>query len=386
MRRIGIAERPNWRKSAEESGFAYHSIGGVPYWDETAYYAFTLRQIENDLEDASAEMHALAMEVVDRAVNDENVLTRLAIPQASWDTIRTSYRRGDPTLYGRFDFAYDGSGPAKLLEYNADTPTSLYEASCFQWSWLEELIANGALPSGTDQFNSIHDKLIAVIREIAQGRKVHTTCLQDAEEDLGTVSYIGDCAALAGLETAYVPVEDIGLLQNGYFCDGAGEAILLLFKLYPWEWMMRDEYGAHLLKTGTAFMEPPWKTVLSNKGLLPLMWDLAPGHPNLLPAFFEDDPRKWELGKTFAKKPLYSREGANVTLVSGSTVIDSAGGKYGSEGHIRQALATIPCFDGNYPVIGSWIVGGEPAGIGIREDITPITKNDSRFLPHIILA
>jgi glutathionylspermidine synthase len=36
-------------------------------------------------------------------------------------------------LYGRFDLAYRGDGPPKLLEYNADTPTALFEAAVVQW-------------------------------------------------------------------------------------------------------------------------------------------------------------------------------------------------------------------------------------------------------------
>lgn len=386
MRRITIQERPNWRKSAEDSGFAYHSMDGLTYWDERAYYAFTMREIEDDLEAPSQEMHALAMEVADRAVNSEEMLHRLAIPEAGWDAVRESYRRGDPTLYGRFDFAYDGRGPAKLLEYNADTPTALYEASCFQWSWLEDLIAAGKLPEEADQFNSIHDRLVAAIAGIAQGQKLHGSCMKGAEEDLGTVSYIQDCAALAGLGTVFVAVEDIGLLQDGRFCDASGDAIELMFKLYPWEWMLRDDYAANLATTQTRFLEPPWKAILSNKGLLPLMWEIAPGHPNLLPAFFEDDPGKWQLGESFAKKPLFSREGANILLVRNGAVLDTAPGSYGGEGYIRQGLADIPCLDGNYPVIGSWIIAGEAAGIGIREDSSPITKNDSRFVPHAIIG
>ncbi len=386
MQRIRVTERPHWRQSAEESGFSYHSIGGQPYWDETAYYAFTLREIEDSLEAPTQELHDMSMEIVNRAVGNEEILRRLAIPEDAWDTVRNSYLRKDRSLYGRFDFAYDGNGPAKLLEYNADTPTALYEASCFQWSWLEDLIAAGTLPKGADQFNSIHDRLIEALASIAQNRKLYGSCMRASEEDFGTVAYIQDCAALAGLETAFVAVEDIGILQNGYFCDAAGDQIDLLFKLYPWEWMLRDSYGAEVGRSETRFIEPPWKAILSNKGLLPLLWKLAPNHPNLLPAYFEDDPGKWELGTSFARKPLFSREGANILLVRDGAVLDRVDGAYDDGSYIRQGLADIPCLDGNYPVIGSWIIDGQAAGIGIREDVTPITKDDSRFIPHAIIG
>ena len=138
MKRVAIAERGNWKARAAEAGFRFHTIDGAPYWDESAYYAFTLRQIENDIEDPSAELHAMAMDLVGEVVGSDALMAQLAIPEAFRDWIAESWRRRDPHLYGRLDFAYDGNGPAKLYELNYDTPTSLYEASFFQWQWLED--------------------------------------------------------------------------------------------------------------------------------------------------------------------------------------------------------------------------------------------------------
>jgi glutathionylspermidine synthase len=185
--------------------------------------------------------------------------------------------------------------------------------------------------------------------------------------------------------TRFVDLKGIGIAGDGCFVDDEDTRIGLLFKLYPWEWIFAEEYGKALYRTPTRFVEPPWKAVLSTKGLLPLLWDLAPGHPNLLPAFFDDDPRKAELGDSYARKPLYSREGSNVTLVEAGAVVASGEGGYGAEGHVVQALARLPTFDGRYPVIGSWLVAGEPAGINLREDATPITTDAAWFLPHVIM-
>jgi len=109
------------------------------------------------------------------------------------------------------------------------------------------------------------------------------------------------------------------------------------------------------------------------------------GHPNLLPAFFEDDPESASLGDTFVRKPLLSREGANVTLVSRGTTLVQEDGPYGAEGFVRQAYAPLPNFADNYPVLGSWLVDHVPCGLSIREDANPITGNGSRFLPHAII-
>src|SRR5687768_14217486 len=154
MRRLRVDERPDWRETADQYGFRFHTIDGAPYWDESAYYAFSLEQIERDIEAPTEALHAMALALVEEVVESEALLARLAIPPAFRDYVRDSWRRGEPHLYGRLDFAYDGRGPAKLYELNYDTPTALYEAAFFQWLWLEDRIATADLPRGSDQFNS----------------------------------------------------------------------------------------------------------------------------------------------------------------------------------------------------------------------------------------
>ncbi|MEH3144890.1 MAG: glutathionylspermidine synthase family protein [Methylobacterium frigidaeris] len=383
MRRLDLGERPDWREHAERAGFGFHSFDGEPYWDESHAYAFTLDEIEAGIEVPSAELHALCLAFVDRAVADERILASLAIPTHAFDAVRESWRRHDPALYGRLDLAYGAGGPARLLEYNADTPTALYETGAFQWLWLEDALGRGRLPEGADQFNSVHDRLVACFRDL--GGAVAFTCLDDAPEDRGTVAYLQDCAHQAGLDTRFVPLETIALLDDGGFADALAVPLGRLFKLYPWEWMFRDAFGARLAGTPTRFLEPPWKAVLSNKGLLPHLWAMEPGHPNLLPAFFEDDPRKASLGASFVRKPILAREGANVLMVRDAAVIAREEGPYGAEGYVRQALAELPAFGDQRVLVGSWIVGDEPAGIGLRESPDLITGNRARFVPHVIL-
>jgi glutathionylspermidine synthase len=208
----------------------------------------------------------------------------------------------------------------------------------------------------------------------------------DDIEDGGTLAYVNDCARQAGLTTTILAMDDIGRTPRGQFVDRSEQPISLIFKLYPWEWMMREAFGTSLPGSTTQWIEPPWKAILSNKGILPLLWAMFPHHPNLLPAAFDDDADAVRsLGQSYVRKPLYSREGANVSVVAQGEVVDSDDGPYGAEGFVRQALATLPRFDGNYAVIGSWVVRGEPCGLCVREDIDPITKNTSRFLPHAIL-
>jgi len=147
---------------------------------------------------------------------------------------------------------------------------------------------------------------------------------------------------------------------------------------------MADDFGRHIPKSGVRFVEPGWKAILSNKGLLPLLWEMFEGHPNLLPAYFDGDPAAAALDGDFVRKPLFSREGANVEFFQDGERTISVEGDYGAEGHIVQALHPLPDFGGNYPMIGSWLVASQPCGICIREDASLVTGDNARFVPHII--
>jgi glutathionylspermidine synthase len=385
MQRLACPERDDWRVTAEQTGFEFHTIDGERYWDERACYSFTLEEIERQIEAPTGEIDAMCLELVGDAIGDENILRRLKIPEAFWPLISESWHRDEASLYGRIDLSFSGHGPAKLLEYNADTPTSIFEAAVFQWTWLEQAIERKILPAHADQFNSIHERLIEAWKKVGAGCYLHLTGSTENGEDAGTLAYLEDTARQAGLETTLIDIEDIGLRDDGNFVDLENRPIELAFKLYPWEWMFHDAFGAKLADASARWIEPPWKTILSNKGILPLLWEMFPDHPNLLPAYFEDDPNAARLGASFVRKPLYSREGANVALIREGVTLAQQEGPYGAEGFIRQALAPLPNFSGQYPVLGSWLIDHTPCGLSIREDENPITGNTSRFLPHTIL-
>ena len=373
MRRLATAPRPDWRGHVERDlGFAFHTIDGAPYWDETACYAFTEAQVD-EIEAATGELEQMALELVDRSVRaGDEAYRRLHIPEVAWPAIERSWAQQDRNLYGRFDLRYDGASPPKLLEYNADTPTALFEASVVQWDWLE------ALWPGRDQFNSIHERLIEAWRNVGVDRAcVYFAAVGGHAEDGGTVDYLRDTAMQAGLTTERIDIERIG--WDGWrFLDEQDRPVEVLFKLYPWEWLVREEFGAHLLSGAARVIEPAWKMVLSNKAALAALWQMAPGHPNLLPASL--DPA--DIDGPMVRKPIFGREGANVQVVEDGRVTAETPGAYGAEGFVYQAHAPLPAFDGNYHVIGAWVVASQPAGMGIREDSTAITRDTSRFLPH----
>jgi glutathionylspermidine synthase len=374
VQREKIAPRKDWQAQLETVGFHFHSLDGS-YWDESACYRFSAAEIDM-LEEATIELHEMSLAGVKHMV-DGRLYDRLAIEPWLAEYIAESWQTKAPSLYGRFDLRYDGMNSPKLLEYNADTPTSLIEAAVAQWNWLQQV------RPGADQFNSLHEKLIArwiAIRPALPGVSpvMHFTCVKESDEDLGNLEYLRDTAIQAGLDARHVYIEDIGWsAEQNAFVDLDGTPVRALFKLYPWEWMMRDEFGRNVPRARLTVIEPPWKLLLSCKAILAVLWELYPDHPNLLPAYVEPG----RLGEKFVRKPFYSREGANVEI-HGPRGVFAQPGTYGAEGYVYQAFASLPDFDGNYPVIGSWIIGDEPAGMGIREDVTPVTRNTSRFVPH----
>jgi glutathionylspermidine synthase len=373
MQRVPVTPRADWRAHVERDlGFSFHTIEGAPYWDETVCYRFTAAEID-EIEAATGDLEQMALALVDHVVQTgEEALERLRIPRVAWEAIAASWHAGEKNLYGRFDLAYGGEGPPKLLEYNADTPTALFEAAVVQWDWLQ------ATWPDRDQFNSIHERLIETWKNFGiGGRRVNFAAVKNHAEDIGTVEYLRDTATQAGLQTARIAIEDIGW-DGQSFRDLENRPIDVLFKLYPWEWLAGEEFGKHLLSGVAKVIEPAWKMVLSNKASLALLWEMAPGHPNLLPAYLEPGGAD---GKT-VRKPIYSREGANVQVLDSGRVVAETEGGYGAEGFVYQEHVEMPAFDGNYPVIGSWVIASQPAGIGIREDATAITRDTSRFVPH----
>ena len=367
MRREPIPPRPDWPEKVEALGLDFHTgADGEPYWWEGASYAFSSAEIDT-LEEATETLHGLCLEAVDRLIGAGD-LSRLDIPRQYWPWIAQSWRRRDPDVYGRFDLAYDGASPPKMLEYNADTPTALIEAAVVQWYWLE------AVKPGADQFNSIHEKLIArwrELRELVSDPRLHLTGAFAEPEDRRTVDYMQDVAGQAGWSCAPLDISDIG--WNGQvFTDLAETPLRFLFKLYPWEWLLREQFGPHLLTDAIGVVEPPWKMLLSNKAILPVLWEMFPGHPNLLPASRE----RGAVAGPCVEKPIYGREGKDVRLLAA----DDPGS--GHRGRVYQARAALPEYDGWHALVGSWVVGSKAAGIGLREDRDPVTRNTSRFVPH----
>jgi glutathionylspermidine synthase len=385
VRRERGTPRPDWQRTVAEQGLAFGTPGRDgsgnerPYWDESVHYVFEMDEILS-LEADVEVLQSMCLSAVDHVVTTER-FRDFALPEWCWEQVAQSWRRSDPHLYGRFDLRYDGSGPAKLLEYNADTPTSLLEASILQWHWLQDV------HPGDDQWNSLHEKLVerwGELKGLLPSSEVHVTWsgAESTGEDHITVGYLQETAAEAGLDTVGLSIEDIGWDSAlDRFVDLEEAPMSTVFKLYPWEWMLSDEFGKHVTRSlpETLWLEPLWKTLLSNKALLAVLWEMYPGHPNLLPASLGNPGILTE----YVRKPLLGREGANIAIVAPGYET-ATGGVYGDEGFVYQMFDPLPEFDGFRPCLGAWLVGDTAAGLGIRETAGLITDDGAAFVPHRI--
>jgi glutathionylspermidine synthase len=205
----------------------------------------------------------------------------------------------------------------------------------------------------------------------------------DDPEDTMTTAVLMDTAAETGLEVDQLLMTEIGWDHTERcFVDRRHRRIQTLFKLYPWEWILRERFCEFALETYDAihWIEPIWKMVLSNKAILAILWEMYPDHPNLLPAYL-DGPR--ELTE-YVRKPFLGREGRNVSIVTprGTLELD---GPYGDGPSVYQQYAPMPQFEGNHSVLGTWIIDDEVRGMGVRESDGPITEDLARFVPHYFL-
>jgi glutathionylspermidine synthase len=309
MQRHSIRPREGWQRIVEQQGLTFHTVQGPdssspqsalgvgnerpgvqPYWDESACYEFTAAEVDR-LEAAANALQEMCLAAAQHVI-DEKRYEELEIPAEAVPMIEWAWNEEPPAIYGRFDVLFDGSGAPKLLEYNADTPTSLVEAAVIQWHWLQDFEKSSGSPihPKLDQFNSLHERLIAKWKDVdAYLSKPIYFASADFAEDRLTIAYLRDTAEQAGLKTRELLMSEIGWNERrGCFVDNAkyADAIRSIFKLYPWESMMEERFAEQCLRTykQMRWMEPIWKMLLSNKGILPVLWELYPEHELLLEA------------------------------------------------------------------------------------------------------
>ena len=374
QRRTG-APRAGWELIVADQGVDPDRV-----WDESVHYAFTADEVAALRADAEL-LHAMCLAAVDHVVTTER-FGDFALPEWTWEGVAASWRRRDPHVYGRLDLRFDGRGPATLLEYEADAATGLREAALVQARWRADVAPRDG------QWNAIDEALVArwgAVGDGLPGTGLHVTWsgADETGDDRATAEYLGETAAEAGFDPVGLTVEDIGwdpLL--GRFVDLEESPMEAVVKLYPWEWVLDDPFGEHAVDTlpATAWLEPLWKALLGDKALLAVLWELHPGHPNLLPTYLDQPGMLTE----YVRKPRRGRDGANITVTAPGSEV-ATGGVHGAEGHVYQLFAPLPEFDGFRPALGVWVVGDAAVGLGVRESAGLVTDDGAAFVPHRVL-
>ncbi len=377
MERVATQARAGIAAAAERLGLPATHADGTPYLVADAGYALDKTEIDA-LYDASVELERICLELVHRTVN-EDLFDRFALEPLAARLVADSWDRQARNLIGRFDLAWQPGLPPKLIEYNAETPVALVEAARFQAEWCAAAVP-GAL-----QFNEIEGRLVEAWRNFGLPRlPVHFAGSADDAEATLTLDFLAETARAAGFEAVRLDLDAIGW-DGEKFLDAGDRPIRTLFKLYPWAWLVADEFGPNIESSGLVAIEPAWKMLLADKRMLALLWEMFPDHPNLLPASLDPNALK---GPAVAK-PALGRDGAGVKLHADGLGAAPTGGDADAPDPadgplVYQALAPL-AKSGPVSVLAStWMVASQPAGLGFREADGDFVGAAARFVPHFV--
>lgn len=372
MKRITVAGRADWQTRVEQQGLLWHSEGGYETWKEHAAYLLSPTEVQK-LHKAAAELAVMCYEAA-RHVVENNLWSLIGLQKREVELLASSWERQEWSLHGRFDFLFDAQGCPRLLEYNAETALSLIETAVIQRSWLAEVMP------GRDQFNQLEESLADAWRK-SGFQQVHCAWRPRHTEVEGTVRYMAQLMRQAGIQVSMMALHRMGWNSRlGRFVDQDGAPITHCFKLYPWEWMLREPFANRVEASGCSFIEPPWRLLLGSKGILCVLSELFGDHPSVVAC--QNSPEN--LGSTYVSKPLFGHEGHNVAIHRNGAVAESLSGEYSDEPKVYQAFVESPRCDGFLPQFGVWMVRDQPVAIGARETRGEIISANSAFVPHAI--
>ncbi|EAI7243909.1 glutathionylspermidine synthase family protein [Campylobacter upsaliensis] len=373
----------------ESIGFSWHTDeDGSDYLDNR--FICVSKNEANAYYEAANELYdmfiAAAQNVIDNDRFDE-----LGIPFNLIDAIKMSWENEVHWhLYGRFDFAggLDGK-PIKLIEFNADTPTSLFESAILQWATLKQNNLDEHL-----QFNSIYESLIDNFKRLItldesveefeehyRGWKILFSSVAGNKEEELTTKLLAHIAKDAGFECDFSYVDEVEFGEEGIFKNGVNYGYW--FKLIPWEEIAIEEGELAMLLTQimrnqkAIILNPAYTLLFQSKGILKILWELYPNHPLLLESSYE--PLQ---GKDFVRKPMFGREGANISIVKDDVKLQENIGPYGNNKMIYQQYYELNSNENEYYQAGVFFAY-EGCGLGFRKGGL-IIDNASKFVGHII--
>ncbi len=376
----------------ESLGFVWHTDS-----DETSYISDELVVIsETEAEayyEATNELYDMYVEAAEHVI-ENNLFHEIGIPFNLVDVIKESWENDVHWhLYGRFDLAGGiDNKPIKLLEFNADTPTALFETAIIQWAILKQ---NNL--EEESQFNSLYEALIdnfkrlvtlqedvSNFEEVYDGWSFLFTSVKGNAEEENTVKLLQHIATEAGYNTEFAYIDEIefsdedGIVYNDINYE-------LWFKLIPWEDIALEESDLAMLLTNiiknqkAIIFNPAYTLLFQSKGLLKILWDLYPEHPLLLETSFEplEDQKQ-------VMKPIFGREGGNVSILDANTnIIESIEGDYENHKMVYQAYTELATDAEGLSYQAGVFYAYEACGLGFRKG-GKILDNMSKFVGHVV--
>ncbi len=377
----------------ESIGFVWHTDE-----DDSSYVADEIVQITEDeanaFYEATNELYDMFCEAGEYVI-ENNLFHDINIPFNLVELIKESWENDVHWhLYSRFDLAggIDGK-PIKLIEFNADTPTSLFETAIIQWALLKK---NGL--DDASQFNNLAEalkenfkRIITLDSDIEKfeeyysklGWKILFSSISSSSEDINTTKLLQHLASEAGFNTDFEYIENVQFNDEGIYKED--ELFEFWFKLIPWEDIAIQESELALMLTEIVkekkaiIFNPAYTLMFQSKGFMKILWDLYPNHPLLLETSFE--PLK---GKKQVEKRCFGREGANTKIINADGSIDcETHGEY--EGHkaIFQEYVELPVDENGNSYQAGVFYAYEASALGFRRG-EKILNNMSKFVGHII--
>ncbi len=378
MEEVGMT----WHTDPDGQPYVADEIVAVTEAEAEAYY-----QAGNDLYDMYVQAGQYVIE--------HDLYLELDIPFNLVDQINQSWEMDHRHLYGRFDLAGGIDGlPIKLIEFNADTPTSLFETAVVQWALLKANGLNEAM-----QFNTVYTAIRDNFRRLVTGdaepetfsqyyqyQNILFSSIRDLPEDERTVRFLQQMASDAGLQTDFCYMDEVGFLEEQGIFNPQQTRFNYWFKLYPWEDIALQTDGINGIleditrNTDTVILNPAYTLLFQSKGMLKILYDLFPDSPYLLETRTQPLSNK----KHIAKK-MFGREGANSIIYdAASKVVQSVPGDYDRYKTIYQEFAHYPKDAQGRSYQAGVFFAWQACGLGFRRG-GDILDNLSKFVSHRII-
>lgn len=375
----------------ESLGFTWHTDT-----DETSYIANELLIITpkeaEAFYNAGNELYGMFIEAAQYVI-DNNLFHELGIPFNLINLIKQSWEDDVHWhLYGRFDLAGGIDGmPIKLLEFNADTPTALFETAIVQWAMLKYNNLNES-----SQFNGVYEAIVENFKRLVtlqedtqnfdskyEGWKFLFSSIKGNAEEENTTKLLAHMATEAGFETNFGFIDEVEFANDGIFAQKIPHE--LWFKLIPWEAIALETPDLAMLLENiitnkeAIIFNPSYTLLFQSKGIMKILWDLFPDHPLLLESSFEPLANTKQV-----KKPFFGREGGSVTLLNeDGSILEKEDGEYENYKMLYQSYVELPQDTKGASYQAGLFFAYESCGVGFRKG-GKIINNGSKFVGHIV--